>query len=126
MRTYELVCVIDSTLAADDAKALKKRIEDIITWQWCKINDTDDMGLIPMAYPVNGQEQAVIVSYYISADPDVLDEAKSQLRLEKGLAKYFFYGMHENSPFMKYSELKKTYEDMTAVEEEEVEEETEE
>lgn len=125
MKTYELVCVIEPTLAANDTKALKERVEGILTSHSCEIKDIDDMWLLPLAYPLNGQDQAVIVSYYISADTSVLDEMKTQLRLEKWLAKYFFYSMSENEEFMKYSDLKKTYEDMLP-KEEETEEETEE
>jgi len=85
MRKYELVCVIESTLASTDANALIERIENILAWQSVTISETDDMGLVPVAYPLNGQDQARIVSYCVAADPAVLGEVKSQLRLEKGL-----------------------------------------
>lgn len=115
--------MIDSALNAVDLKEKKAAIEKIVTSNNWKILDTDDMGLVPLAYPLRGQNQGAIISYQCSIDPTNLDEMKSQLSLEKWLAKYYFYGMKEDEQFLKYADLQKKYEEMHAQEEEALEEE---
>jgi len=123
MRTYELVCVIDTTLSTADIKSLIERIENHVTTRNWVIKATDDMWLMPMAYPLNGQSQGYIVSYHISIDPTELPDAKVELGLEKGLAKFFFYGMKDSDEFMMFGDLQKRFDEIYPVEEEEVEEE---
>jgi ribosomal protein S6 len=112
MKNYELVCIIDAAVAGKDVDALKTKIEkelDVVA--------TDDMGLLPLAYPLRGQEQAYFVSYHIRIDAEKMAKVSNMLKLEKGIAKYVFFVMKENEAFLKYADLKKSYD--TIVEEEE-------
>lgn len=113
MKTYELVCVIDAGLASADISALKEKIEKLLS-----IQDTDDMGLLPVAYPLNGQDQAYFVSYCVEASNDDLGLLRTELSLTKGLVKFVFYTMKKNETFMKFASLQKRYDDMLTQEEE--------
>lgn len=110
MKHYELVCVIDSSIATVDIKDLIVRIEKQITSHDGVIVDTDDIWLIPTAYPLKGQDQAYIISYHITIDPAHLVAIKSQYSIEKGLEKFFFYGMSPNATFMRFADLQKQFE----------------
>lgn len=123
MRTYELVCVLDTNHSSAEIKDLKGRIEKHIANHKGEIKATDDMGLMPLAYPLNGQDQWYVVSYHMQVDPAELPEAKVELGLEKGLAKFFFYGMKDSDEFMTFSDLETRFEEIYPIEEEEEEEE---
>lgn len=71
--------------------------------------DTDDMGLLPLAYPLKGQTQAYFVSYAINIATDLLGELKHNLSLEKGVIKYHIFSLKSSEAFLKYADLKKAY-----------------
>jgi len=104
-KLYELVCVIDAAVSSKGVEELKKSIEKHI-----EIVDTDDMWLLPLAYPLRWQEQAYFVSYHITIDEVVKKKVSNMLKLEKGVAKFVFFSMKENETFLKYADLKKSYE----------------
>jgi len=113
MKLYELVCVIDAWLSSAEITDLRKKIEKLVS-----IKETDDMGLLPLAYPLNGNDQAYFLSYAVEMDNDMLSTAKTELKLMKWLAKFFFYTMKSGESFMKFSELQKRYDDLVKAEEE--------
>lgn len=112
MKQYELVCVIDGGLSSADATAVREKLEKHIP----TIVATDDMGLMPLAYPLNGQDQAYFLSYHIEAPADSLVAIKAELKLIKGLAKYVFYVMKDGEEFLTFADLQKRYD--TLVEDE--------
>lgn len=107
MKKYELVLVVDAALSSSDVDDIKKETESLVT-----VLETDDMGLLPTAYPIRGQDQAYYVSYYIEADNDQIVEAKKKLKLRNGLARYVFFAMKDNEEFLNYADLKKKYMDI--------------
>ena len=119
MKKYELVLVIDAATSSDDITKTMGAVEKLVG----TILETDNMGLLPVAYPVRGQNQAHYVSYYVELDPATIPEVKKELKLMKPLAKFFFYKMNDTDAFLKFADLKKQYEEMTKVEEKVVEEE---
>lgn len=121
MNKYELVCVLDTSLSSAAATEKKQKIESIVTNHQGSVLETDDLWLMPLAYPLNGQMQAYIISYYIALDPKHFDEIKMQFSIEKWLAKYFFYSMKDGDTFLKFSDLQQRHEAMFAVDEEEEE-----
>ena len=113
MNTYELVCVIDTALASKERDALKEKIQKALP----EIKATDDMGLLPLAYPLRGQEQAYFVSYHIGATPDQVTGLKSMFRLEKSIVKYVFYVMKEQDTFLHFADLQKSYDALVEADE---------
>lgn len=113
MKQYELVCVIDASLwmtAVDDLKSS-------LVWLIPELIATDDMWLLPTAYPMWWQMQAWYVSYHIKASWDDIVLIKKELRLLKGLLKSVFYTLKSSEDFILFSDLKKSFE--TLVEKEE-------
>jgi len=55
MSKYELVCVIDAGLTTADIKNTQESIEKAVGKK--NILDTDQMGLLPLAYPLRGNDQ---------------------------------------------------------------------
>lgn len=112
MKTYELVCVIDAGLSSADILALKNKIEKLIS-----IKEVDDIWLLPLAYPMNGQDQAYFLSYHIEMGATNLQEARTELRLMKWLGKFVFYAMKPGEKFMKFADLQKRYDALVEKEE---------
>jgi len=125
MKHYELVTVIDANLAAKDIQEVRAWVEKLLGKS---VVDTDDIGLLPTAYPVEGQDQAYYVSYHLELDGDTIPQLKTDMSIIKWLVKYTIFGMWVNETFLKMSELKKRREDMQPEEEapkEEAQEESE-
>lgn len=121
MKHYELVTVIDANLSAKDMKEVSTKIETLLGKD---ILDTDTIGLLPTAYPIQWQDQAYYVSYHVTLDEEKMTQLKSEMSIMKWLAKYVIYGMKSHESFLKMSDLKKRFEEMNPIEE--VEEEKEE
>ena len=77
---YELVCVIDARLSMEDIRAQMKAVEQLAG---NTIIATDDMGLLPLAYPLKGQMQAYFVSYALGIETNLLTELKKNLSIQK-------------------------------------------
>lgn len=108
-KQYELVCVLDARLSMEDIRAEIKAIETLIGKAK---TDTDDMWLLPLAYPLKWQTQAYFVSYALDIASDLLPELKHNLSLQKGVIKYHLFSLKSSEAFLKYADLKKAYEAM--------------
>ncbi|MCL4139710.1 UNVERIFIED_CONTAM: hypothetical protein GTU68_015665 [Idotea baltica] len=53
MRNYEVTFIIDPVLSAQDIKNTAKVYVDHLENEGCKITHVNDMGLKPLAYPIN-------------------------------------------------------------------------
>lgn len=122
MKTYELVCVIDAWLPNTEITATKERVVSQLTKAWWEVIATDDIGLLPTAYPIRGQDQAYYLSLHIRVDANQLPELREVYGLEKGLARVAFYSMGNNQEFFSYAQLAKRYEDILDLQEETEEE----
>lgn len=122
---YELVCVIDARLSMDEIRGQFTMIEGLIGDT--KVA-TDDMGLLPLAYPLKGQQQAYFISYALHIETDLLTELKHALSIEKSVMKFHLFWLKSAESFLKFADLKKAYAEIAPkVEEiEEIEEEEEE
>ena len=83
------------------------------------------MGLLQLAYPLKGQQQAYFISYALQIDSDLLPEIKHSLSIEKGVIKFHVFALKNAESFLKFADLKKTYADIVP-KVEEVEEDEEE
>jgi len=54
MKNYELVTVIDTNLSGPEIKAANEAVQKLLGKG---ILDTDEIGLMPTAYPILGQDQ---------------------------------------------------------------------
>jgi len=122
MKNYELVTVIDTNLSGPEIKAANEAVQKLLGKG---ILDTDEIGLMPTAYPILGQDQWYYVSYHVELDGDHIDELKSDLKLIKWIAKFTLFGMWIHEKFLKMWELTKRREDLSPAEEASQEEEQE-
>ena len=122
---YELVCVIDARLSMDEIRGQFTMIEGLIGDAKVAI---DDMWLLPLAYPLKGQQQAYFISYALHIETDLLTELKHALSIEKSIMKFHLFWLKSAESFLKFADLKKAYADIAPQleEVEEVEEEEEE
>lgn len=110
---YELVVVINPALTADQITALKTKIVDLVG----EVIDTDDIGLLPLAYQMNGQVQAYFISRYVELDQARMQEISAELRITKGVSKFVFYKIDPKQGYLKFAELNKMFADIQQQEE---------
>jgi ribosomal protein S6 len=115
---YELVCVIDARLSMDEIRGQFTMIEGLVGDSKVAI---DDMWLLPLAYPMKGQQQAYFISYALHIETDLLSELKRALSIEKSIMKFHLFSLKSAESFQKFADLKKVYADI-APQLEEVEE----
>jgi len=103
MRRYELVVLIDPRLPQDEVQKLWEQIKGLLPAE--AIKDEDWIGLLPLEYKIDGVDRAYFGSLYLELDPQKVAEAKEQLRLLKGVLRFFFYKMEPDEKFFKFKEL---------------------
>jgi ribosomal protein S6 len=118
MKNYEMVAVIDANLSSTDMQKAREDIEKLLGKS---IKEIDEIWLMPLAYPLLGQDQAYFVSYFTQIEPKSIDELKSELKLIKGLAKFSFFAMSNHETFLTMAQLAKKRTDLQPEESEEEE-----
>lgn len=103
-KRYELVVVIDPVLTADQMSALKAKVVETVGG----VLETDDIGLLPLAYQVKGQQQAYFVSWCLELDPAQVTTYSQELRITRGIQKFFFYSLGQQK-FLKFADINKMY-----------------
>ena len=106
MAKYEFVGIIDPTLSNDTIKDLKEKIKSLL-WN---IEDEDDIGLLELVYPINKNDRWYFVSYLVDLDPKKVNELRDEIRLMKGVMRFFFYKMGPKDKFLKFAEVNKQFE----------------
>ncbi len=107
MRTYELVALIDPRQKKEDIDALKKELQDLLG---DRIKETDDIGMLELAYTIKDNDRAYFVSYYIDAEESFVNEATEELKLKRQILRFFFYRMKPSDKFLKFDEVNKMFE----------------
>ena len=74
MKTYEMLYVLDSTLADDAKEAFVKKFEDVVTAQNGKVVSTDKWGVKKLAYPINYKNDGFYVLMTFEAEGSVVKE----------------------------------------------------
>lgn len=115
---YELVCVVDARLSMDEIRNQFAVIEGFVGDAKIAV---DDMWLLPLAYPLKGQQQAYFISYALHIETELLQELKRSLSIEKAVMKFHLFSLKSAESFLKFSDLKKAYADIAPQIEEEQE-----
>ncbi len=103
MARYELVALLDPRLPQEDVEALSKKLKDLFGKPALK--DEDDIGLLPLEYPIKGVDRAYFLSVLLELEPATLEDIKKEMALEKGILRFFFYKMGPKDKFFKFKEL---------------------
>ena len=107
MKLYELVLMFDATLSTEKYSEVLSAVL-LTLWDSCVIQETDDMGILPMAYAlwaIKSKTYAHLISYKISIDPTALKPALAAMRYIAGLERVFFYSMSATQPFLYYKDV---------------------
>ena len=74
MKTYEMIYVLDATLADEAKEAFGKKFEDIITSKGGKVVSVDKWGVKKLAYPINYKADGDYNVMTFEADGTVVKE----------------------------------------------------
>jgi len=107
MAKYEFVALIDPTLSNDTIKEIVGKIKSYFEW---KIVDEDEIWMLELAYPINKNDRAYFVSYLLELDPKEVNQLRDEIRLIKGVMRFFFYKMWPKEKFLKFAEVNKQFE----------------
>ena len=91
MARYELIALLDPRLPQEDVEALTKNIKGL--FDGSALKDEDDIGLLPLEYAVKGVDRAYFLSSLLEVEPQVVEDVRKKLALEKGVLRFFFYRM---------------------------------
>lgn len=98
MNPYELLILLDPSLSEDDAKALTRTVQKMITDQDGQITKQESLGKKKLAYPINHNKQGYYELIEYSFDPTKLNDFERGLRLEQGLLRHQNIRLAERSP----------------------------
>ncbi|MBD5583924.1 MAG: 30S ribosomal protein S6 [Clostridia bacterium] len=74
MKTYEMIYVLDASLADEAKEALAKKFEDIVTSKGGKVLTVDKWGVKKLAYPINYKTDGDYTVMTFEADGAVVKE----------------------------------------------------
>ena len=74
MKTYEMIYVLDTSLAEDAKEAFGKKFEDVITSKGGKVVSVDKWGVKKLAYPINYKTDGEYFVITFEADGTVVKE----------------------------------------------------
>ena len=74
MKTYEMIYVLDASLADEAKEALGKKFEDIVTSKGGSVVSVDKWGVKKLAYPINYKNDGDYVLLTFEADGAIVKE----------------------------------------------------
>ena len=74
MKTYEMIYVLDSTLADEAKEAFAKKFEDIVVSKGGTVVSVDKWGVKKLAYPINYKNDGYYVLMTFEAEGSVVKE----------------------------------------------------
>ncbi len=74
MKTYEMLYVLDATVADEAKDAFVKKLEDVITSSNGKVVSTDKWGVKKLAYPINYKNDGYYVLMTFEAEAAAVKE----------------------------------------------------
>ena len=74
MKTYEMIYVLDASLADEAKEALGKKFEDIVTSKGGSVVSVDKWGVKKLAYPINYKTEGDYVLMTFDAEGTVIKE----------------------------------------------------
>lgn len=85
MTKYELLCILDASLADEAKEALIKKLEDLITSNGGNVEKTDRWGLKKLQYPINYKSEGYYVLIEFEAEKSFVDEFKRIIGITDGI-----------------------------------------
>ena len=107
-KLYELVVLLNPQLSKDEQDNINAKLDSLLGNGKKQV---DAMGLVQLAHTIGKAKlnQAHITSYYCELDAQEIAAIKHELRITKGVARYVFFAMTTNQPFLIYAEVNKKF-----------------
>lgn len=108
MKKYELVVIINPSLAKDEQNSVIESIESILPNGY---EQKDDMWVQKVFNfePAGKNKSAYYISYLIEIDSKDITEMKKKLWFVKWLYRYVFFSITNKSVFVNYSEINQRF-----------------
>ena len=74
MKTYEMLYVLDATVAEEAAEGIQKKFEDVITSAGGSVVGADKLGVKKLAYPINYKTDGNYVVFTFEAEGSAIKE----------------------------------------------------
>lgn len=85
MTKYEMLYIIDASLAEDAKDALVKKFEDLVTANGGVVEKTDRWGLKKLQYPINYKSEGYYVLMTFEAEKTLVQELKRIVGITDGI-----------------------------------------
>ena len=89
MTKYELLCILDASLADEAKEALIKKLEDLIVNGGGNVEKTDRWGLKKLQYPINYKSEGYYVLIEFEAPKTLVEEIKRIIGITDGIIRRF-------------------------------------
>ena len=88
MKTYEMIYVLDASLADEAKEALGKKFEDIVTSKGGSVVSVDKWGVKKLAYPINYKNDGDYTVMTFEADGAAVKELERIYRITDEVMKF--------------------------------------
>src|SRR2546428_11056519 len=88
MRNYEIMFIVNPTVAEEEIDKINSQIEGIVTSGGGTIEKIEKMGKRRLAYNVDKQREGYYVLFVITANGDIIKECERRLRVMDAVMKY--------------------------------------
>ncbi len=87
IRKYELMYIIDSSLAEDNMKAVIEKINNTINKNG-ELVEQQNLGEKKLAYPIKRKQRGVYILNVIKGEQNAINEAERTLKITEGVLRY--------------------------------------
>ncbi len=89
MKNYEVTFIVDPVLSSDDIKSTAQTYVDLISNKGCQIVHVDEMGLRPLAYPINKRHSGVYFCVeFEGSTGDMITDVELALRRDERIMRF--------------------------------------
>ena len=106
MNNYEVTFIVDPVLSGDEIKATAQVYEQMLKNEGCNIVHIDEMGLKPLAYPINKRSSGVYYCYEYAAETGaIISKMELALRRDERIMRFLTIALDKHG--VKYNDDKR-------------------
>jgi len=89
MKQYEVTFIVDPVLSGEEIKAIAQTYVDLLKSEGCEIVHIDEMGLRPLAYPINKRNSGVYYCIeFTTPNSKLIDNVELALRRDERIMRF--------------------------------------
>src|ERR1043165_2338970 len=96
MRTYEVMYIVDPDTAADKIEKLNDAVGKLIAKEGGEVVRMDDVGLKPLAYPIEKKKEGHYVLFEINGSGQEIAELERRMRVNDMIIRYITVRVDED------------------------------